>query len=357
MNIAINVLPLHTGHKVRGIGYYTKNLIDYLKKDPSITVQEFANIRDVRYADVVHYPWFDLFFHTLPIRKTFPTVVTIHDIIPLRFTNYYPVGIRGRINFYLQKFALNNCRHILTDSRQSKLDIVNYLKVPSKKITPIYLAANKDFRIISDTELLRIKRKLNLVDEFILYVGDANSVKNLPFLIEGFSEIIKQPGFGSLKLVLVGGVFLKKVENINHPELESLKIVNRMINKLNLEDRIIRPGHITTNELVGFYNLASVYVQPSLYEGFGLPVLEALSCGTPVVCSERGSLSEVGGDAVVYFDPTNLRQFVSVATDILENKSLQSKLSNLGLKRSEKFSWEVVVEQTKQVYSSVLTNE
>lgn len=357
MKIAVNVLPLHSGHKVRGIGYYTKNLIDYLRKDPSITVQEFANIRDVRQADVVHYPWFDLFFHTLPFRKEFPTVVTIHDVIPLRFPNYYPVGIRGRINFYLQKFALNNCRHILTDSRQSKLDIVNYLQIPDEKITSIPLAATNDFRIISDIELLRIKRKLNLSDEFILYVGDANWVKNLPFLIEGFNEIIKQPMFSSLKLVLVGGVFLKKVEDINHPELESLKRVNRLIIKLQLEDKVIRPGNVTTEELVGFYNLASVYVQPSLFEGFGLPVLEALSCGTPVVCSEKGSLPEVGGDAVVYFDPTNLKQFISVIADILENKSLQSKLSNLGLKRAEKFSWDKMAEQTKQIYSKLTSNE
>ncbi len=357
MNIAINVLPLHTAHKNRGIGYYTKNLIEFLKKDPSITVQEFTNIKEIKQADVVHYPWFDLFFHTLPIRKTFPTVVTIHDVIPLKFKDNYPVGIKGKINFELQKFALKNCRHILTDSKQSKLDIVNYLKIAGEKITPIYLAANEDFKIISDTELLRIKRTSNLPDEFILYVGDANWVKNLPFLIEGFSEIIRQPGFGSLELVLVGGVFLKKVEDINHPELESLKMVNRIIVKLGLEDKIIRPGNITTEKLVGFYNLASVYVQPSLYEGFGLPVLEALSCGSPVVCSQRGSLPEVGGDAVVYVDPTNLRHFVSVMTDILENKSLQSKLSNLGLKRAAKFSWEKLAEQTKQVYVSALTNE
>lgn len=355
MNIAINILPLKTAHKDRGIGYYTKNLIEFLKKDPSITIQEFTNIKEVKHTDVVHYPWFDLFFHTLPIRKTFPTIATVHDVIPLKFSDHYPVGLRGKLNFQLQKLALGNCRHILTDSKRSKDDIANYLKIKNEKISPIYLAANNEFRILSDTELLRFKRKLNLSDEFILYVGDANWVKNLPFLIEGFNEIIRQSGFSSLKLVLIGGVFLKKVEDINHPELESLKQVNRMIDRLHLEGRIIRPGNITTDELVAFYNLASVYVQPSLYEGFGLSVLEALSCGTPVVCSDRGSLPEVGGEAVVYFDPTNLRQFVLVMIDVLENKSLQSKLSNLGLKRAENFSWEKLAEQTKQVYSQVLT--
>lgn len=357
MKIAINVLPLQTAHKDRGIGYYTKNLTLFLKRDPKITVQEFIDIKEVKETDLVHYPWFDLFFHTLPIRKNFPTVVTIHDVIPLKFPQHYPIGIKGKVNFMLQKIALKNCGHILTDSKQSKEDIANYLKIKEEKITPVFLAAAPDFRVISDTELLRIKRKRKLPDEFILYVGDANWVKNLPFLIEGFSRIIKQPSFSSVKLVLIGGVFLKKVENINHPELKSLKIVNRMIIMNGLEDKVIRPGNIEVEELVGFYNLASVYIQPSHYEGFGLPVLEALSCGTPVLCSDKGSLPEIGGDAVVYFDPSNLRQFLSVLSDILENKPLQSKLSKLGLKRAARFSWENLAEETKLVYQNILGNE
>lgn len=350
MKVAINIFPLKSAHKNRGIGYYTENLIQSLKKDKSVTILEFTDIKQVKDADLVHYPWFDLYFHTLPIRKIYPTIVTIHDVIPLVFGKHYPVGLRGKINLNLQKIALKNCKHILTDSETSKADIINNLKIKNDKISTIHLAADKDFKILSDTKLLYIKRKFNLSDQFLLYVGDANWIKNLPFLIEGFHKIIKQPNLQKLKLALVGGVFLKKVEDINHPELESLKMVNRLINQFHLEDKVIRPGNLKKEELVGFYNLASVYIQPSFYEGFGLPILEAFSCGTPVICSDKGSLPEVGGDAVVYFDPNNMRQFITIVTEVLQNKSLQNKLSELGLERGRKFSWEKVAEQTKLAY-------
>lgn len=357
MKVAINILPLQSAHKDRGIGYYTKNLVENLKEDTSIEVQEFTDITQVRQTDIVHYPWFDLYFHTLPIRKIYPTIVTIHDVIPLIFRAHYPVGLKGKINLRLQKFSLRSCKHILTDSKTSKTDIGNFLKIKNEKISAIYLAASKDFRVLTDTKLLYIKRKYNLPNRFLLYVGDANWVKNLPFLIEGFNEIIKQTNLGDIKLVLVGGVFLKKVENINHPELESLKIVNRLIDKLHLEDKVIRPGNLTTDELVGFYNLATIYIQPSIYEGFGLPILQAFACGTPVVSSNRGSLPEIGGQSAVYFDPENLKQFTSIIKELVENTSIRNKLSKLGIKQAAKFSWKKTAEETKLVYLKTISNE
>ncbi len=357
MKIAINIYPLKSAHKDRGIGFYTSNLVENLKKDSRIDLQEFINISEVKDADIVHYPWFDFFFHSLPIRSKFKIVVTIHDVIPLLFPEYYPIGFRGKYNLILQKLALRGCSHIITDSYASKKDISKYLKVPENKISVVYLAANERFKPQNDTDLIRIKRKYNLPDRFLLYVGDANWVKNLPFLITSFSKFSKIEGFKDTRLVLVGGVFLKKVENIDHPELKSLKEVNRLIKDLNLEEKVIRTGDINIDDLVCFYNLASVYIQPSIYEGFGLPLLEAFSSGTPVISSNRGSLPEIGGDAAVYFDPEKENQFISVLVDVLQNKSLQQKLSNLGLKRAEKFSWKKVADDTKQIYSKLIQNE
>ena len=350
MKIAINVLPLKLKHKDRGIGFYTSNLIENLKDDSSLEVQEFIHLSEIRNADIVHYPWFDFFFHTLSINKQFKTIVTIHDVIPLIFPKQYPVGLRGKFNLILQRLALRNFKSIITDSEVSKKDISKYLGIDKEKAFVVYLAANKNFRTQKETKLIYTKRKYKLPDNFLLYVGDANWVKNLPFLIEGFNNLIQTSDFKDVKLVLVGGVFLKNVENINHPELESLKRVNRLIKEQNLEGNILRPGELNLEELIYFYNLATVYVQPSLYEGFGLPLIEAFSCGTPVVSSNKGSLLEVGGDAAVYFDPTNLSQFVSILKEILQSKSLQDKLSRLGLKRAEKFSWDKVVADTKKVY-------
>ena len=173
MRIAINILPFKTGHKDRGIGFYTSNLIEGLKAEGGVEVQEFLHLSEVINADVVHYPWFDFYFHTLPIKKAIKTVVTIHDVIPLKFSQHYPVGVRGRYNLFLQKLALKNCE-IITDSKISKKDIVNFLKVDEKLVTPIYLVSDENFKMESVTKLIFFKRMYNLPNNFLLYVGDAN---------------------------------------------------------------------------------------------------------------------------------------------------------------------------------------
>lgn len=353
IKVAINILPLKNAHKNRGIGYYTENLVKGLREDPDIDLQEFINVDEVKNTDVIHYPWFDFYFNTLPIKKTFPTIVTIHDVIPLKFKEHYPVGFKGKVNFFLQKRALKSCSAIVTDSEASKIDIVNYLKIEPKKVNVLYFAQDSDFKVLSTTSLIRTKRKYNLPDEFLLYVGDANWIKNLPFLIQGFKNIVSKPQFKNLKLILVGGVFLKNVENIDHPELVSLKMVNQLIKDNKLEENIIKVGNIEKSDLIALYNLATIYIQPSLYEGFGLPLLEAMACGAPVVSSNRGSLKEVGGNAAVYFNPDDKIMFESLIRDILENRSLQEKLSRLGCKRAEQFNLERVIQNIKLIYMNI----
>lgn len=351
MKIAFNTLPLTTEHKNRGIGYYTKNLLRELEAYNSLDIVKFTDNKELnRDIELVHYPWFDLFFHSLPLLSKYPFIVSIHDVMPLLFPQNYPVGIKGRINNFLQKVALNRCSCVITDSECSKKDIIKFLKIKKDKISVIPLAAGKEFGVLKDAKLIHIKRKYNLPDNFLLYVGDANWVKNLPFLIRGFSELIRISKFKNYKLVLVGGVFLKNVEDIDHPELASLKQANGLIKENGLEKFIVKPGQLNTQELVAFYNLATVYIQPSLYEGFGLTILEAMSCGTPVLCSNSASLPEVGGEAAVYFNDKDLDGFLKILSDILDNKSLHYKLSKLGLEQSKKFSWKQTAEKTKEVY-------
>lgn len=354
MKVAFNIIPLKTGHKTRGIGYYARNLLDNLKKREDIQIQEFESLSQVKDADIIHYPWFDLFFKTLPIVKKFPTTVTIPDVIPLLFPDEYPVGVKGRINFQIQKLSLRGCREIITISNSSKKDIKRILGIKEEKINVIYLAVESQFRVLPEAQLLRVKRKFDLPDKFLLYVGDANNTKNLPFLIEGYRKM-KDSGFTDLKLVLIGGVFLKKLEYTDHPELKSLRIILKMIRDYDLEDDVIRPDQIETEDLVSFYNLSSVYIQPSLYEGFGLPILEAMSCGTPVLCSNTPALQEVGGSAAIYFDPKNLDQFIGLLTEILQSRSLQDKLSKLGLNRARNFSWERTADETVKGYEKIIT--
>lgn len=357
MKIAINTYPLKSGHRDRGIGFYTTNLISNLKKESEVEIQEFIDTQEVKNVSLVHYPWFDFSFHTLPLIKPAPTVVTIHDVIPLIFKEYYPVGFRGQTNFFLQKLALKNCKAFITDSRISKRDIIKYLKIEEEKISVVPLAVDDSFRLLNENKRINIKRRYSLPDRFMLYTGDANWVKNLPFLIKGFKILKRDLIFSDVKLVLVGGVFLKKVDNIDHPELESLKKVNELLVKLQLEKEIIRLGQIDIESLVGIYSLATVYVQPSFYEGFGLPILEAMSCGTPVVCSKEGSLPEVGGNAAIYFDPKNLNQLVTLLGDLLRDKSLRNRLSKLGLNQALKYSWKKTAKGTVNVYQSLNFND
>lgn len=352
MKVAFNIYPLHSGHKTRGVGLYTTSLLQTIKKE-GIEVQEFKDISEVKDAEVVHYPWFDLFFRSLKLNKI-PTVVTVHDVMPLIFPKEHPLGIRAKVNLFLQTLSLKKAKRIVTISQTSKEDIIKYLKINESKIVVIPEAAGHQFKQLNSSSLLELKRRHQLPDRFLLYVGDANFVKNLPFLIEGFKKLKEDRTFSDVKLVLVGGAFLKKVEDIDHPELESLKKVNRLIREFNLESEIFRPGQVSEEDLVKFYNLATVYIQPSLYEGFGLPILEAFKCGTPVICSQTSSLNEVGRDVPIYFDPNDQDQFIRVLSDFLQDKSLQEELSKKGLKRAEDFSWEKTAKETIKVYEELV---
>lgn len=354
MKVGFNTLPLYSGHKMRGIGYYTKNMLEYLKEMKDMEIVEFNSISEVEDVEIIHYPWFDLYFHSLPIRKKFPTVVTVHDVIPLLFPKHYPSGIKGKINFHLQKLALKNCVSVITDSLASKSDIMKYLGVKEEKIAIVPLAADSKFRRLTENILLKVKMKYKLPEKFIMYAGDANWVKNLSFLLESFRKLIEDPEFCDVKLVLAGGIFLKNVENIDHPELDSLKKFNRNIIEFNLKEKIYRPGNLKDEELAAFYNLATVYVQPSLYEGFGLPILQSFACGTPVISSNRGSLPEVGGKAALYFDPANTKSLVSLLKEVLSDKSLRYKLAKQGFKEVSKFTWEETAVKTVEIYRKVL---
>ncbi len=337
MKIAINTLPLKTGHKGRGVGSYTRMLLESLKHQDSIEVEEFVDKPPLG-AKVVHYPWFDLFFRTLKIEKSQSVLVTVHDVIPLVFPEKFPIGLKGKISLFFQRRSLLKSKFVITDSENSKRDIIKYLSVPGDKIRVVYLPVDPIFRILPDHELLKAKKKFNLTCRYLLYVGNANYSKNLPFLIDGFNNLLKDNKYNDLKLVLVNEVFLKNVENIDHPELASLKQFNQRIKEYKLEDSVMKLGRVDSEDLVALYNLASVYVQPSLYEGFGLPVLEAMACGCPVVSSKSSSLPEIGGDACVYFDPRNLKQFVDVLQEVLSDKVLAKRLAELGNKRAKVFS-------------------
>jgi glycosyltransferase involved in cell wall biosynthesis len=335
MRVAIDSWPLVSGHRWRGVGSYTRNLLEQLPAAASFVFQE--NKEKLKDYDLLHYPYFDLFFPTLPLKKIAKTVVTIYDVIPLFFPHEFPVGVKGKINFWRQKLALRSVAAVITDSQSSKKDIVKYLAYPEDKITVVYLAPGKIFRPVKkDTQILR---KYNLPKDFILYVGDVNYHKNVFRLVQAVKNL-------GLTLVIVGKQ-AKPEKLIDHPETRAL---NTLIKEYGEDQGVKRLGFVPEEELVQLYNQATLYCQPSLYEGFGLPVLEAMACSCPVACSRNSSLPEIGGEAAVYFEPGKVK---SIAAGIRAAMNEREKLSQLGLEQAKKFSWEKTAQETWSVYEKI----
>jgi len=320
---------LTDGNAQRGVGFYAKRLLPMLKAHCSefgIEILEIENSLKIENCklEIVHYPYFDLFYHTLPLLRKVKTVVTVHDVIPLEFPEVYKQGVRAKLNLYLQGLALQTVDAIITDSYYSLKNIRKYLNIPHEKLKLVYLAADEIFKP------KKVIKKYNLPKKFVLYVGDVNYNKNIPNLIQAAK-------LANLPLVMVGRQ-AKEIENmdLSHPELRHLK---------NLDfGNVIRLGFVSDEDLVDIYNLATVYCQPSFSEGFGLNPLEALACGTPVASSNLGSLSEILGDNAVYFDPYDVK---AMSQAIITSMNNEPSTIN-------PFSWEQTAAQTLQVYNAIL---
>lgn len=273
MRVGIQLGGLSGGNEVRGIGVHTSELLRELKLityNSKVKIEEF---KPKEKYDLIHYTVFRPFNFSIPFRKPAKKVVlTIHDLIPLIYPKHYPGGIKGNIKFLIQKWLIKkNVDAIITISETSKKDICRFLDVDPSIVHVIYLAPKEVFKALGTSQKALVKQKYNLPDNFALYVGDVNYNKNIPGLI----EVCK---FTNIPLVIVGKQ-AKDIENqdLNHPELIHLKGLNW--------SNVIRLGYVPDDDLAVIYNLADVYIQPSLYEGFSLPVLEAKACGTWVIAT------------------------------------------------------------------------
>lgn len=342
MKIFVDTKPLRTGHAVRGVGSYTRNLIETLKKRGGVKL-----VNSPRLADVVHIPYFDLFFNTLEVSGK-PTVVTIYDVIPLIYSEHYPPGIRGKINFWRQKWELKKVNAVITISETSKKDIVRFLDVPQQKIRVSHLAPGKMFKpITSHSSLITARKKYNLPDSFVLYVGDVNYNKNVLRLVKACKKI-------GVPLVIIGKQAAEKDFDRAHIENEPLL---HLIEEYGDDPDVVRLGFVSEEDLVKIYNLATVYCQPSLYEGFGLPVLEAMACGTPVAAAKTQALVEIAEGAALFVDPKDTEDISHELKKVLTNKKLQEELSAKGLKHVQNFSWEKHADETLRVYKYIMTND
>jgi glycosyltransferase involved in cell wall biosynthesis len=225
---------------------------------------------------------------------------------------------------------------IIADSYCTKNDLVNCLKISEDKIDVIHLGVDEKYRVLNQNETLSIMRQYGIEHPFILYVGTLNYRKNLPLLLRSFYRIMKKlPGY---KLLCIG-----KMGWNSQPIID-------LIRQLNLINDVKIMGYLPDAHLPYFYNASDLFVFPSLYEGFGLPPLEAMACGTPVITSNTSSLPEVVGDAAIMVDPCDDVELSNSIQQCLTNDELTASLVEKGINRAKLFDWKITAKNTIKLY-------
>jgi glycosyltransferase involved in cell wall biosynthesis len=288
-------------------------------------------------VDLFHAP-----HYVLPPLTQCRSIVTIHDVIHLLFPQYLP----GRLAYAYARACLwaaaKRSDRILTVSSTSKNDILRRFKVPAEKIAVIYNAIDERFNVKpSDEQVQRVRERYQLDQQFVLYVGNIKPHKNLERLIDAFHRL-RRCGFDDLRLLIIGD------------EISKYPALRRAVHGLKLHKYVRFLGFVPIETLAVLYRLADAFVFPSLYEGFGLPPLEAMASGAPVITSNVSSLPEVVGDAALLVDPYDPESIADGMRQVLTDADLRATLRARGLVRVQQYSWQRSIEQVHQIYNEVL---
>jgi glycosyltransferase involved in cell wall biosynthesis len=368
--IAIDVIPLlgpltGIGHYIRELvhhfsrvepgyeyvyyyGYFSKRILkgsklvhgvkDFLSKLPLLR----SSLRGVRGTVAkYHSAEFDLYFEPnfIPLDiKAKRIVTTVHDFSFQLFPDAHP---KDRVHYFANNFFRNIARstHIITDSAYTKTEAVETLQLPANMITPIHLGVDHGVFKSYDKEALEsCKRELVLPQKFILFVGTTGPRKNLDRLVSAYTDLPERVQ-REFSLVLVG----PRAWGKDDPSARK-----------KLGNRVVVLDYVETQKLALIYNLASAFVYPSLYEGFGLPPLEAMACGCPVVVSRAASLPEVCADAAYYIDPKDTQNIAEGMHKVLLDEELRHSFIEKGKERAKLFTWERTARETLAVFAEVL---
>lgn len=266
-------------------------------------------------------------------------IATIHDVIPY----IYP-ETSSRLDWLIYRcwlpMAVRHLHAIITVSQQSKDDIVRHLHVQPEEVQVIPEAASHAYRVMNPAEIAPALARNDIDFPYILYVGSVEARKNLPRLLEAYAKL--RQWSTKWNLLIVGARRWK-----SSPVYEAVQ-------RLGLEPYVHFTGYVEDADLPALYNGAALFTFPSLYEGFGLPVLEAMACGTPVITSNTSSLPEVAGDAALMVNPQDVNAIAIAMQRVLENPALSSQMRQKGLARAQQFTWERTARETIAVYEQVL---
>lgn len=366
-----------------GIGTYIRNLIRALARldrenqyllITSATAPEFANLpenfetciyarRDRPALAQIGFSFFlrtlkaDLFhipLNAVPLWMPTPYLVTTHDMSTLLFVDQ--TGYRSNIRRFFLRRGLLRAERVIAVSSTTRSDVAEVLDIPESHIQVVYNAPDPTFYGLKERrdeagnpshspEIQRVLERYHIHYPFLLYVGRTNAQKNIPRLVEAFAvlrgELQNTPAYRDLRLIIIGD------EIARQPALRHAVIQSRV-------EAVVRfLGFVPIETLRAFYQLASAFVFPSLYEGFGLPPLEAMACGTPVVCSNVSALPEVVGDAAVQVNPENVFDIARGMREVLLDSALRCKLIAEGFEQVKRFSWERTAREVHQAYLEI----
>ncbi len=277
--------------------------------------------------NIFHPSYYDNYFID-KIKK--PYVLTVHDMMYEIYANKYYNNTNGFIE--KKKELINKAAHIIAISENTKKDIINICNIEDKKISVVY--HGNSFNYIPSKKI-----DSEIPERYILYVGDRKVYKNYEFFVNSIKSLLLKDK--NLFLVCAGSVKFNSKEKF-------------FLYRHGLTKKVIHFPLIDDEKLIDIYNRALCFVFPTLYEGFGIPILEAFSCGCPAVLSCSSSLPEVGGNAALYFDPKNTESILETVKSVIYNKDLAEKLRKRGFEQVKKFSWEKCAIETKKVYESVI---
>jgi glycosyltransferase involved in cell wall biosynthesis len=298
----------------------------------------------------------ELFYSPFQVTTIFPPcpmVITVHDMMDLFYPDafshhpfYINYALRTYFRFVIPK-SIRNATMITSVSESTKRDILKYFHVPEDKVEVIHNGVEEKFSPVKDEHLLTmVKEKYNLPDRFVLYLGSTKPYKNLDGTLEAFSKLKKKNINSNNHIYLVIG----GLRHFSSSDLE------KKLRELGIENDFLNIGYISEEDLPSVYSRAEVFLFPSIWEGFGLPALEAMACGTPVVTSNTSSLPEVVGEAGIMVDPKDTTSIAEALYRILNNRAIRKELSGKGIKEAKKFSWRMAAEKLLKVFSAVARN-
>jgi len=338
----------------------------YICPDKDICLSETNNFK-IRYIEGGFYPkWEQISLpkavkkdgcqllhctsNTAPLRVNIPLILTLHDIIYME-KSYYQILNGSGTNYqkfgniyrrYIVPKIVEKSNKIITVSEFEKRRIADFFKIDGRKLKAVYNGVSSHFKKIDDNnELLKVKKKYNLPDKFLFFLGNTDPKKNTKGVLKAFSDFCRLNN--DYQLVML---------DFEKNELEKILLE---INDTKLIERIHLTGYVVNTDLHDIYNLSTIFLYPSLRESFGIPMLEAMACGTPVITSNTSSMPEIADDAAFIIDPFKTEDITEAIFTLLKNTEHREKLIEKGYKRSSKFTWKVMAENVHKIYMEILS--